>query len=335
MPGDLVTFNDVGSGTVLLSNNVGPSSITISNTAKSYTFGGTGSISGPAGIQKLGANVAIMALANNTYTGNTIISNGTLQAGVANALPSAVQLVIGPSGVFDLNGFNSASSELLGSGAVVDNNGNDTILTVGSSAGGTWNGNIQYTGHGGVALAKNGSGTWVVGGSNYLASGQSFYVQNIFNGGTTVITNGGSVISPVLQMWIGNGAGNSAAVVVAGGMLAVNMDNLIVGNGGTGTLTVNSGTVIHAGNSLNAFGNANNIVVGGGGGTGMLTVNGGQVLNSQALWLGQNSGGSGTLQLNGGLVQASQVTANSSPAASHRLLQRRRAPSEHQQHRLH
>jgi autotransporter-associated beta strand protein len=310
VPGDAVTFNDIGSGTVILNTSVSPLSMLISNNTKIYTFNGSGNISGSTGLQKLGSNTAILSLTNNNYTGNTIVSNGTLQVGGAAAISPNANVIVGPSGTLELAGFNQAAGELTGSGIVDNNSGLDLVLTIGTAGGGTWNGSIQDHGGGGIALTKNGAGTWVVGGNNRLANGAAFTVQNIFNGGTTILTNGGSMIVPTVQTWIGNG--NTATMIVDGGVLAVSNNILTVGNGAgaVGTLIVNNGTVLHGGNPNNAFGNANNLFIGGQGGTGTLIVNGGQVLNSQVLALGENAGASGTLQLNGGLVQATQVRPN-------------------------
>ena len=318
VPGDLVTFNDLGSGTVILNTNVGPASLLISNNSKNYTFSGTGTISGPTGIQKLGGGTAILALTNDSYAGNTVISNGTLQVGSASAISPTANVVIDSSGTLELAGFNQTAGELTGSGIVDNNSGVDLVLTVGTSSGGTWNGSIQDHGGGAIALTKNGTGTWVVSGSNRLANGSAFTIQNLFNAGTTILTNGGSMIVPTIQTWIANGSGSTATMVVAGGTLAVSNNLLIVGNStnANGTLIVNSGTVIHGGGPNAAFGAANNLVVGALGATGTLIVNGGQVLNSQALWLGQNASGSGTLYLNGGLVQARVVQPNNTPATS-------------------
>lgn len=318
IPGDLVTFNDGGSGTVILNTNVGPTSLLISNSSKNYAFSGTGNISGPTGIQKLGSGTAILNLTNNNYSGNTIISNGTLQVGSASAISPAANVVIGSAGTLQLAGFNQTAGELTGSGVVDNNSGVDLVLTVGTSGGGVWNGSIQDHGGGSVALTKNGTGTWVVGGSNRLANGSAFTIQNIFKAGTTILTNGGSMFVPILQTWIANGAGSTATMVVAGGTLAVTNNILVVGNStnANGTLIVNSGTVIHGGGPFAAFGAANNLFIGALGGTGTLIVNGGQVLNSQALVLGQNPPASGTLYLNGGLVQSTVVLANNAPATS-------------------
>jgi len=317
IPGDLVTFSDVGSGVVILNTNVGPASLTISNNSKSYTFSGSGNISGPSGILKLGTGAATLNLSNDNYSGSTVISNGTLQIGNSSAVSPAADIVVGPTGRLELNGFNQSAGELTGSGVVSNSSGLDMLLTIGTGSGSTWNGSIQDAGHGGVALIKRGSGTWVVGGFNRLANGSPFTTTNIFLAGTTIITNGGSIISPRLQTGIGFGGGSSATVIMGGGTLAVSNDVLAVGFvGGTGTLIVNNGTVVHAGGTQGAFGAPNNMIVGAGGGTGTLIVNGGQVLNSQALWLGQNAGASGTLFLNGGLVQASIVQPSATPTTS-------------------
>ena len=316
IPGDSVTFNDSGSGTVFLSNNVGPTSIVISNNTKTYTFSGNGTISGPTGLQKLGTGTAILNLANNSYAGNTVISNGTLQVGSVSAISPSASLVIGPSGTLELTGFNQTVAELTGSGVVDNNAGVDVLLNIGTSSGGTWNGSIQDHGHGGVAIIKNGTGTWVVGGNNNLDNGSPFTTTNIFVAGTTIITNGGSIIDPRLQTLIANGG--TATLIVSGGTLAVSNEVLAVGYsaGASGTLIVNSGTVVHSGGTVGSFGGPNELIVGALGGTGTMIVNGGQVLNSQALWLGQNASGSGTLYLNGGLVQTTVVQPNNTPTTS-------------------
>ena len=313
-PGDSVIFSDFGSGTVLLTNNVIPASVVISNTSKIYTFSGIGNISGSTGLQKIGANTAIVNLTNNNYSGDTVISNGTLQIGSATAISPNANVTVGSGGTLQLAGFTVTAGELTGSGIVDNNSGSDLVLTIGTATGGTWNGSIQDHGAGAVAIAKNGSGTWVVGGANRFANGSGFTLQNQFNAGTTILTNGGSISSPFLPVWIGNAS--SASMVIAGGTLTVS-NNIAVGytNAVTGTLTVNNGTLLHGGNPANAFGIPNNLVVGAGA-TGVLTVNGGQILNNQALVIGQSAAGNGTLNLNGGLVQATVVESLNTPAAA-------------------
>jgi autotransporter-associated beta strand protein len=320
-PGDSVIFNDISSGHVTLNTNVAPASMVISNNSITYTFSGSGGISGPMSLQKLGSGTATLNLTNNSYLGNTTISNGTLQLGVATAISSSANLVMGSGGTLELAGVSPTVGELTGSGIIDNASGLNPTLTVGSSSGGIWNGTIQDHGAGGVTLHKVGSGTWFVGGTNYLNDGQSFTDQSQINTGTVIITNGGLLEVSILELRIADGAGQVASMVVAGGTLAVSNNVLSVGYGdntAVGTLTVNSGTVLHSGSGAGGGFAAvpNSIDVGAQGATGTLTVNGGQVLNGWPLYLGDGAGANGTLQLNGGLVQASQVLPNASPASS-------------------
>ena len=321
IPGDAVTFNDVGSGTVLLSNTVGPSSLTISNNAKTYTFSGSGAITGPTGLLKLGSGTALINLTNNSYSGDTVIGAGTLQLGSPLAISPAANLTVGAGGTLELAGVSTTAGELTGSGVIDNNSGNNVTLTVGSSAGGVWNGTIQDHGAGGVNLHKVGSGTWLVGGANSFNDGQPFNDKAQITSGTTVITNGGLLGFALVELQIANGAGATGQVVVAGGTLAVSNNVLSIGYGdntANGTLIVNSGTVLHGGGASSQFGaiGANFIDVGAQGATGTLIVNGGQVLNTQGLYLGDGAGANGTLHLNGGLLQASVIQPNGTPASS-------------------
>lgn len=319
-PGDAVVFNDSGSGTVTLNANVAPASLTISNNAKAYTFGGTGGISGGTSLVKLGTGTAILNLTNDTYAGNTVISNGTLQmvnTGVGSSLSPSGNLVVGSSGTLSLSSTTpnptTQVAEFSGAGKINYTGGFNSVLSFGGAAGGTWNGSIADAGGGGLSLTKNGTGTWVVGGSNYLGNSDFFNAvsQVQVNNGTVVVTNGGLLSVAITEFWIAQGAGSTGTVVVAGGTLAVSNNWLVVGRAdatANGTLIVNSGTVSRSGN--------NNIVVGSSGATGTLIVNGGQVLNTSDLWLGENATGSGTLFLNGGLVQADVVRPNNPPVVA-------------------
>lgn len=302
-PGDSVTFNDVGEGVVTVSNTVSPFSMVISNNAVSYTFQGPGHVAGPAGITKLGAGTVTINLTNDSYLGDTVISNGTAVMGSASALPGSSRLNVGPSGFLELNGNSENIGGLIGSGIIDDNSANSPTLTVGG--GGAWNGTITNTlSSSGLFLTKNGNNILTIGGSNYFNAGGGGNGGVQVNGGTMVITNNGLVSVGNAEFWIAQGA-NTGTTIVDGGTLNVANNWLVIGRAnaaGNGTLIVNHGTVQKAG--------ANNIVLGSIGATGTLIVNGGQVLNNGMLWLGENSTANGYLYLNGGLVQATQVRFN-------------------------
>ncbi len=322
-PGDAVTFNDSGSGTVLLNTNVAPANMVISNSTKVYTFSGSGNIGGTTSITKLGGNTAILNLTNDSYLGSTVISNGTVQVGAAGAISPNGNLFVGAGATLQTTAFSVTGGELTGAGLIDNNSGFPETLTVGSSTGGTWNGTITNTGLGGMNLIKNGSGTWIVGGSNYLNDNQPFNDRVQMNSGTVVLTNGCLVSISTLELRIADGNslnGATGSLVVAGGTLIVTNNPLSVGvnsNNASGTLIVNSGTVIAGTGGASVFaGSPNDIVVGANNATGVMTVNGGTVIDGQDLWLGQNPLASGTLNLNGGVLQVNSIANSGGPAVS-------------------
>jgi len=77
-PGDQVSFTDAGSANQpVLNTNVTPASVIFSS-ANNYTLNGTGSISGTTGLTKTNSGWLVVCTLNS-YTGNTVISSGTLQ----------------------------------------------------------------------------------------------------------------------------------------------------------------------------------------------------------------------------------------------------------------
>src|SRR5262249_42590079 len=91
--GAAVLFDDSATGTtnINLTTFVNPSTVTVNNTNKTYTFGGSGAITGSTGLLKKGTGTLIVTNANS-YAGLTEIQAGTLViAGDSGA--------IGPNGV--------------------------------------------------------------------------------------------------------------------------------------------------------------------------------------------------------------------------------------------
>src|SRR5206468_423294 len=75
-PGDVVLFDDTATGTtnVNLTTTLQPASVTVNNSTKSYTFSGSGKISGNTGLTKQGAGaLTISNTGGNDYTGGTNI----------------------------------------------------------------------------------------------------------------------------------------------------------------------------------------------------------------------------------------------------------------------
>ena len=179
--GNGVVFNDslIKSTNVNIPAAVLPSSVTVSNVFTNYTFSGTGKISGTTSLTKTGAGSLILGLASD-YSGATTISQGTLQLGIADALPTnSPSPAVILNGTLDLNGYNQTLNGLSGSGTVDNTLASvATLFLNGSTGGSTFSGLIQDTGGpGSLKLAKIGGGTQALTGNNTFSGG-----VNINNG---------------------------------------------------------------------------------------------------------------------------------------------------------
>ena len=82
-----------------------------------------------------------MLNAPNTYTGNTVITAGTLQLGVANAIPSSSSVNV--TGTLNLAGFSDTIDGLSGAGVVDGTSGTPVLTLGGNNSGGTFSGVIK------------------------------------------------------------------------------------------------------------------------------------------------------------------------------------------------
>jgi autotransporter-associated beta strand protein len=115
----------IGTSGGALTVTSGTSDSSALNNAITANIGGAGTMSVTGG--------AILNLSgNNTYTGATTITSGTLQAGSTTAFGPTSEVTIGSSGVLDLNNYNNTIYSLSGSGSVTLGSG---TLTVGGGLG--------------------------------------------------------------------------------------------------------------------------------------------------------------------------------------------------------
>jgi fibronectin-binding autotransporter adhesin len=230
---------DMSAATADLTLNC-PLNLTAANVWKvtaGRTLSLTGGISGAFPVTKQGEGSATLS-GLNTYTGNTIITEGTLRLAEDETLPYGAgfgNTVV--NGTLDLNGKNQGINALTGSG-IVDNTASNTssILTVGyNNASGTFNGILKHSGNfTSMELVKTGSGALVLGGVN------TFEGPVTVNGGTLAF----SKTDPL---------GSVSNISLAGGTtLRPDVANAIiyapitVGASGT-TVTINAPTVDGAG----------------------------------------------------------------------------------------
>ncbi len=223
---DNVTFNGVGlaNPSVTLAGTLAPSSVVVSN-ASPYTFSG-GQIAGGASLYKTGPS-SLLLNEVNTYGGGTVVSNGTLQVGINNAISGtgAGDVAVQSSGVIDLNNNSISINGLNGNGTVdLVSGGGASTLTIGNN-----NNNGAFTGilkntTGTLALTKVGTGIETLSGAN------SYSGATTINAGSLRATSANAI-----------GAGASAVTINVGATLDVGANNVAVSTiSGVGTIANNT-----------------------------------------------------------------------------------------------
>ena len=289
---DNVTVNERPGGaaaTVNINDNVQPASMTVSNTAVSYTLNGFGSINGSTSLVKNGPGALTINTANG-YTGGTVINGGVLNDGAANSLGSGSLGVYG--GTVNFNNQQSIASATLSSGLLNLANGGATLgsglLTIGGGSLGNTSGQPMTLN---VPVNVNGSFA-LVGGGNPLTLGQPVTL------GTTPVVTVGSGGMLEVQATISGNYGLSKA---GPGMLV-----LAGANNYTGDTTIAQG-VLQAGYLQGAIPNgpgAGNVVFPSAANSAVLDLNGNSVTVNG---LSQPS------------VSAANMVVNNAPGASNTL----------------
>jgi fibronectin-binding autotransporter adhesin len=203
--GDFVTFDDsaVGTTTVNLTTGLFPGSLTVNNSALSYTFTGSGRIGGLTGLTKQGSGTLVL---NNTGVNNfaagIAINAGTIQVG------------------------SGGTSGNLGAGAV-NNNANLTLnrsddFTVANDIAGSASGTLTKNGAGVVTLSGGNTFTGAVAvvtgtlkAGNAAALGQPDGVTTISSGATLDVNALNLGAEPIIVS--GAGVGGNGAIINSGG----------------------------------------------------------------------------------------------------------------------
>ncbi len=225
-------------------------------------------LTGTGGLTKLGSGMLVLN-GSNTYTGNTLISAGTLQAGPnasGNILPLGTLLTLGSgasSGVFDLGGGPGNTQTLAGlytsgtgtANQVIDSMsgaGNTGVLTLAITGADTYGGQLGGPGANNFKISLNGTGVLTLTASNTFTGGSFIY------GGTASLGNLSALGTGAIAL--GNNIATSAAVLLnTGGLTLANnitvssnaAQAMIGGSNTTGTTTTFSGTTtVNAGTNL-------------------------------------------------------------------------------------
>jgi len=236
-----------GSGTV---TDSGASAVFNVNNASSDSF--AGNLTGSLALTKSGAGTLVLGSAN-TYTGLTIISAGTLQQGIANALPDTGVTVSGGA-TLDLNSLALSVGSLAGSGNI--SIGTATLTTGNDNTNTTFSGIVSgSTG----SIIKQGTGNFTLSNINNSYSGST----SITNG---ILTQGSATAIP----------STSNLILGSSGTYGIGFSETLAGLSGTGNINVSSGiTLTINSNTSNTYSGAlsgsGNIIKDG---TGTLTLSG-------------------------------------------------------------
>ncbi len=217
-----------------------------------------GVISGTGGITKDETSTQILSGAN-TYTGATLVSGGTLQAGVSDAgglgattngaFGNKSAVTVNANAILDIAGFNVGIGSLAGGGAssLVQSSGGAGTLTTGGDGTSTKFSGVIQNGTGTLSLIKVGVGTQTLSGANS------------YTGTTTV--NGGTLLAGIADGAGIGGTGpgafgtNSAVTVSAPGTLDIGGFNVGIGSlAGAGTVqnsTATAATLTTGGDGTN------------------------------------------------------------------------------------
>jgi fibronectin-binding autotransporter adhesin len=241
--GAYVTFNDNNNGNyaVTLNTTVNPGSMTINNSLGSYTFSGTGSIAGTASLTKLGTGTATLSTAN-TFTGGTVVSNGSLVLGNSKALgfggivtgnPGSTTVTTG--GTLDLAGQTITQPITLNGGSLINSN---TSATAGVSSGVLGDGVVSTTSlSGDASVTFTGSGTGAAA-TPVLGIGVETFTLTNGGSGYTDSGRGSNAANPTVTVTGGGGTGAILGAVTNTAGVVTGIDIYSAGYGFTSAPTI-------------------------------------------------------------------------------------------------
>jgi autotransporter-associated beta strand protein len=319
--GDSVIFNDPGTAsTVTLSGRLAPASVSVNNSANTYTFSGTdgsSDITGATGLTKSGTGTLLIT-SGHTYTGTTAVNGGVLEVGnggTTGALGGgALSVAAGAELVFNRSNAFTVSNAISGDG-LITKKGSGRMTVNGNNSAGVVNWNFTGTGNGDIGF-QNAAAIGGTGSTINLAAAAAGSVFFASNGNTSGV--GISLATDAVLTWNGStGNTNTLSGVIsgAGSLNKISGETLVLtaANTYTGSTTVTTGTLVINGSvstglvtvktgatlkGLGTIGGATTIEAGGtlspGLSPGLLTLNDALTLNGTTLMeIGGQTLGSG------------------------------------------
>jgi len=236
VPGDSVLFSNLGAtnSPVTLVGTLTPGSITL-NTTSNYTFTGTGLIGGTGGLTI--SNGVLTILTTNTYTGPTVINNGTLATPVlaVSGLPSGIGATTADPANLILN---AGTFKYYGPTTTTDHG--ITVTNGGATfdvAGGT---TLTLSG----TLTGSGTLTKVDNGTLILPNATTLTGATTIGGGVLEIENTAAISTSVITFSNGTLAYNPGAGMTVANPLVftAGTTNMLIVTSGSGANPISSGT---------------------------------------------------------------------------------------------
>jgi autotransporter-associated beta strand protein len=250
--GDTVIFNDPGAtSAVTLSGRLAPASVSVNNSANTYTFSGidgTSDITGASTLSKSGGGTLIVTSAH-TYTGTTTVDGGVLDVGnggTSGALGSgALSIASGAELVFNRSNAFTVSNGISGEG-LVTKKGAGRMTVNGNNSGGSVNWNFSGTGNGDIGF-QNAAAIGGTGSTINLAAGAAGSVFFSSTGNTSDV--GISLDTDSVLTWNGSTSNTNTLSGVISGAGSINKISgetviLTAANTYTGSTTVTTGTLV-------------------------------------------------------------------------------------------
>ena len=334
LTGGIVNLQLTGIGTVVS----GSPTLTASTTLNFNGTSTTGSLSG--NLADTGANILsvtkngtsrVLLSGNNSYTGPTTVSAGTLQAGSSNAFSQNSAFTIAGGAILSLNNFSEVIGSLAGAGTVTNGGAaTGTLTTGGDNTSTLFSGVIQNGAAGLTNLTKVGTGTFTLSGAN------TYTGTTTISAGTLQLGNGGangSILGNVTDN--ANFAIDRSDNYTFGGIISGSGTFQQIGAGTTvltGTNLYTGGTTISAGTLRLGNGGANGSILGNvtdnanfaidrsdnytfggiisGSGAFQQIGTGTTVLTGTNLYTGATTVDAGTLVVDGSIAPSSSLTVN-------------------------
>ncbi len=248
-----VLFNDsapANSTTVNIATTVSPSSVTVNSTTNNYTFQGAGAISGNATLTKDGDSTLTL-VNNNSYTGATTITKGTIQVGNGGTTGSIGSGPVSVTGTLAYNRSDSVTvaNSISGSGTLQQIGPGTLILSGANSYGATLisGGTLQIDNNG--TTGTLGTGPVTNNGTLAFARSDNTTVSNAISGNGGIVSMGASVLT-----LSGGNTFTGPVTVAAGSTLKVTDSSSLGATTGTlGNITIAAGATLDAGTNIDTL----------------------------------------------------------------------------------